>query len=341
MSGPTFLEVTVQGKKLVFEGIMISAVLREEVDTAAELHVRLVCDGEGAKLSDKLKFGDAVKVTLHAEGKVERTVKMKLVELEDGWEPSVGVIAGFRAVDDLIKLKHVVQTKLWKVTPKSIVESIARDCGFTPVVQGVDGGANEVVQNNQSHAEMLQRIARDGGYKLTLDEKKLRFGVKIDSKKLSLSPDDRVYSVNIRRNITNIPTKVRVFGWDWRKQTKVVRGEASGSDLGKTSGGKSGPELAKKVYGEILWRVEAEKVLKETDAKSLARGLLQGRSDMLVSGEVECMGLPAARPGRLLQLKKFGSSSGTYRISRTVHRWSSRSGYVTTMGLYSDSTQRG
>jgi len=341
VSGPTFMEIVISGKKLYNDGLMVSAVLEEEVDTAAELHVQLVSDSEGSALGGGLKFGTSVSVQLAAEGSTQRTVSMKVVEIEDGWDPDMGYYCGFRALDDLVKLKHKVQTKLWKVPPKSIVSAIAGEAGFGSAIQGVDGGQAETVQNNQSNAEMLRRIARDGGYKMTLDSGKLRFGIKLDSAKVSLTPDDRVYRVAIRRNITDIPSKVKVFGWDWKKQKKVVKGEASGGQMGKTSGGKSGPDLAKKVYGEILWPVEAEKVMTDGDAKALARGLLQGRADQLVSGEVECMGLPGARPGKLLELKKFGNSSGTYRIARTSHRWDAASGYVTSIGVYSDSTTRG
>ena len=183
----------------------------------------------------------------------------------------------------------------------------------------------------------MRKLASDFRYTISLEGTTLRGGRALDSTTVSLGADSDLIRLRIKRSLADIPSEVTVVGYDWKGTQAAVQGQATASDLLTTSGGKTASALVAEVWGAVPLLVESERLLEEGDASALARGLLQTRADRFIDGEVECLGTPDARPGRLLVLTDLGSASGTYRIRATRHQLDPAAGYKTTIWFYSDS----
>jgi uncharacterized protein len=115
---------------------------------------------------------------------------------------------------------------------------------------------------------------------------------------------------------------------------KEIVGEASpGQEVSRGKGATSASELAAKVYqGPVVEEVRCP-TYDQTQADSLARSILTKRSESLLKGSGESIGLPLLKPGITINLNGLGKKfSRLYYVEKTTHRMST-SGYTTSFNV--------
>ncbi len=331
-----YLDVVSGGTKLVTDGHALSVVLEEELDAASQVTLQLWPTAANQAMVDGFDFGDALTVELGEDGAPKRTVECTIVDLEHRFDPESGWVLVIRALDALVKLKHTWSTKVWEGSPKTVVEGIAGELGWSAQVQGVSTTAGVWLQNNKSHAEMLRLLGGKLRYVMTLDGTTFRYGRKVDTTTATVDIDDGVTDARVRRSVLDIPTKVTVRGYDWKTNGATVQYSDTGTALAKTSGGTAAPACVQQTFGTVEEIADTDFTLTAADAQTVAEAIFQDRADRFVEGEVECFGKPDARPGRLLSLTNFNHITGTYRIRATRHMHQGMQ-YRTHITFFSDS----
>lgn len=337
MSGQSYIEVTVGGTTLVGGGLTSGVILEEELDSAAMVSVDLVPDPSDASKLAGVKVGATVTVALGTGASPTRTIACTLVETEDELDSEGRWTSRFRAVDALVKLKNLRQSRLLEVSPQAVISQVASDHGLSAQATGIEAFTQPILQDNRSDAGLLHRLSTDFGYRASLDGTSLRIGRSVDTTSVTVTAADQVGRIRVRRAIADIPSQVKVIGYDWKSTQAAVVGVATGSDLANRSGGTTATALVEQAWGTVTLLVESERLLEAGDAAALARGTLQRVCDGLVQGTLECNGRPDARPGRPVVIQGFGAVSGTYRIRATRHRLDASQGYRTEIEFDSDS----
>ncbi len=337
MADPVYLEVKVSGTGLVESGVVSLALLEEELDHAAQVTVELSPDDAVADVIASLTFGAPFSVELGKGTSPTRTVSCTLTETEDELDSGGRWHMVVRGVDDMVKLKQKVQSQLLEVSPQAALQQLIADQGLTASLSGIEAWTQPLLQNNESSASFIRKLAEDFRYTATLDGTTLRLGRTPDSTTVNIGPDDGLERVRVRRSLADIPSKVTVMGYDWKGTQAAVTGQAASGDQLNISGGTTAAALVQQTWGEVELLVESERLLQAGDADALARGTLQRKADRFIDGVIECLGQPDARPGRTLVIANLGAVDGTYRIRATRHQLDAVSGYRTTIWFYSDS----
>lgn len=337
MAEGVFMDIEIDGTAMVAAGWAISVILEEDLDATSTVTARFVVDPDNVGVIRGLDFGDTVTVKLGDGDAVKRTITTTLVELNDEIDAAGGWSVSIRACDDLAKLKNKSQSKLHEGGLSALLSAIAGDHGLSAQPKGLASTTQPILQNNLSNAELLRRVAKAYRYTTTLDAKNLIFGGALDSTTVAVGVEDRLTRLSVRRSLLGIPTEVKVLGWDWKTNQATVTGQAAASQLAKISGGRDAATLVSQTWGTVTWTVEAEKVLVEGDATALATGVLRDAAERFLTGSLECLGQPDAKPGRTLTINDFAFANGSYRINATVHSVDPDQGYRTVIDFYSDS----
>ena len=330
-----WMELTVGGRMLVDGGCLVALMLEEELNTAALVTLEIELQQATRSLISTLQMGTAMVLELGEGDATLRSLDFTLVELQhrmtvEGWRLTA------RGVDKLVTLKHRRQTRVWEVSASAVVQELAGNHGLSAQLQGVAPTTEVLVQNNLSSAEMLARLARQYNYVGQLDGSTLLYGRNIDSTSVTVDLSDGVRDLEIHQSMLGIPTKVEVWGYDWKQQQAAVQGTATAADLQSFSAGATGSALVQKTYGEVKLLVESNEPLTPGDARELAVGLLQQRTERFLEGSLSCDGEPSARPGRSLTLTGFEDLNGSYRIRATRHELRGADPYRTFIEFFSD-----
>ncbi|KAF5436629.1 hypothetical protein C5S35_08255 [Candidatus Methanophagaceae archaeon] len=150
-------------------------------------------------------------------------------------------------------------------------------------------------------------------------------------------------SFNPELNTANQVSEVTVRGWNPQTKEEIVgraqrgseegRERGRGSEEGRRRERRSGGDIVEDIYGRVEERILDKPVFTQEEADTHARSILNRRSEGLIQGSANCIGLPEIRAGVNIKLEGLGQKfSRKYYIARTTHTISN-SGYSTTFNI--------
>ena len=211
--------------------------------------------------------------------------------------------------------KHKLKTKIEKTEPKDL-----------SVVQ----------RDGETDYAFIKRLADRNSFEFYIRERTLYFQMppKKESEIVTLKYRTSLLSFNPELNIGNQPSRVRVEGgWDTQTMQPIVGIARRGSEEAREPGRRSGGEIVENLYGEVEERISDSPVYTQQEAVIRARSILNKRSEGLITGRAECIGLPELRAGENIKLEGLGEKfSRKYYIDRTTHTISN-AGYSTSFNI--------
>jgi len=287
-----------------------------------------------------LEVGKEVKISVEPAGQTAKTelFKGEITAIETEF-PADGIAAMLiRGYDCSHKLHRGKNNNTFLNQKDSdIVSKIASDCGLQSDVDSTSHTHEHVIQNNQTHMEFIQERARRNGYFTYVQDNKLYFK-KPGSVGANRTQPELKWGDNLREFHTRLTTaeqvnKGVVHAWDDGSKQAIKENVASPSAELKAeiNLSKWGGDAAKAAFN-----VEAEEVVNNRpvatpdEAKAMAQSTIDERFSAFLQAEGTCEGNPEVRPGQKVKIQNVGSKfSGSYLITRSVHRYDRDGGYTT------------
>lgn len=206
-----------------------------------------------------------------------------------------------------------------------------------------------VAQWNSSDYHFLKSLGYDAARPTdsdsTKDDKKILFK-KIESSgspvltvcrdKVEGDPAKLALNARLRLSTVQQYAKVVVRGWD-PAQKKAIVGTAESAD--QSFDGTPGWQRAgKALYGSTsagrVYQVVNHPVTSQAEADAVAQSVFNRLALDFVTGEVEVEGFPGVDPGKLIELKGFGTRfSGKYLVTGVIHEVTRHGGFHTHLVL--------
>lgn len=214
-------------------------------------------------------------------------------------------------------------TRTWEdAQPHEVVEDLLAERGYDfedEHVDEIDVTPDQIKQeDSQNDLQFLLDLAETYACELFVREGELYFRrARYDGKPdLELVYGESLESFSPEVDASDQLDEVEVRNWDAERGTEIS-GTATREGFDGSDGGEPSTETLRLAVSDA----------KEAEAR--AEAVLENRLDGTVSGDGECVGIPALRPGLRLQVGGLTDRfTGTYYVSSSTHRFSS-SGYRT------------
>jgi Bacteriophage probable baseplate hub protein len=277
--------------------------------------------------------GAKIELWMGYQDRTRRMMRGTVTSLEPNFpesSPSTLTITGFNELHEFRTEKH---TRTWLDGTKGDTD-IAKELCRLPVKKGQAGlgiaidahpDPNEahetfVYMSNQYDIVFLLERARRHAYEMYLKDKDgkpaLYWGLSEDK------ANAPVYRLEWGKSLLNFKPRlttakqvsvVEVRGWD-RKSNSVIDEKYSLDDLWKDQG-KSSAEIdrlkqIRKAFEDRTDVVTDKPVRTKTEAKKLARSILEGKFKTLIEASGATVGLPDLRAGVSLEIAGFGAQTG-------------------------------
>jgi phage protein D len=242
-----------------------------------------------------------------------------------------------RAFDRLHRLArgHHVRSFL-NVSDDDLVKKIAQEAGLQAQVGPMSQVFSYVFQNNETNLAFLQERAAALGYLLYVQGKTLHCEApQIGGNPVELEWGSTLREFRPRMTTIGQDNSVAARGWNPATKQEVVgqAGKAQGvPQLGETM---NGGELAYRAFNIEAQMLVADRPIRtQTVADKLAQAVADRQAGSFIEAEGSCTGDPSLIAGASVTIKSVGKRfSGTYYVTRTLHTYNSRQGYVTQFGI--------
>lgn len=218
-----------------------------------------------------------------------------------------------------------------------IVKAIASDAQLEPVVDDTEKYEKLIrKRNDETYYTFLEGLANKVGYQLKIEDKTLYFTKYEDEGDAILTLELGKDIISFRPSIqtTGLITEVEVRGHNPQDPSKPIVGKAAaGEERSQESGKKTGSQVAEEHYGTVKKVISYTMVNSEEQANKIAQSILNKASDGLISGDLQCIGIPEIRAGVNINIGKVGKRfSGKYYVKSTTHTIND-SGYKTSFNV--------
>lgn len=313
-----------------------------EALSACTLTLRVQPEG-GEKIQwvddDLFAVGGELEVKLSGPKALETVFKGEITGLElelSGDEEGRFVVRGYDRRHRLLRGTH---TRTFAKTKDSdIAAQLARDNGLSADVEDTGVEHAYVLQDGRSDLEFLQSRAARIGYEVKVDDKKLSFRpLAAGESSITLQADVDLREISFRLTAREQIGKVEVYGWDPSNKEEIV-GKAASGDL-DPMGDESGPDVGDSAFGEATLHLVDHALDTQDAADQTALGALKALSLSYVTAEGACRGRADVRAGMFVEIKRVGKRfSGKYYLTSVTHRFSPKSGFVTSFSARRDAT---
>ncbi len=282
-------------------------------------------EAPGFVLQD-LALGARIEVFM-GEGATVKVFDGEITGLEERYgegAPQLYVLAQ----DKLHRLARARQNRVFEGrSPDDIVSSVARESGLDADA-GISSNAATYHQVNESDLAFLMRLAGHFDTAIRLVDRQIRARPEeADPEPIVLSAQDSALRVRLLADLNHQPSGSRVLGFNAGADEAVAGG------TGRHSATPSGTTAAD-LLGRLGWTTE--EIVPQPFARSQgeADAYAQAHFDRIakrfVSGDIHCVGEPAMRVGRQVELEGVSDRlRGAYHVVHCVHRFDSAEGYET------------
>jgi len=225
-----------------------------------------------------------------------------------------------------------------------IVETIAKEAGMEFEVDTTGKYNRHLRKDSQTtYYAFIKDLAEKSGYIFYVDRKTIYFVKPKDDRKevikLTLGKD----IINFRPliNTARQVTEVEVRGHNPRDPGTPLIGIAkAGEERNKKTGQETGSQITQKRHGSVKKVITNVIVNSVEHAKLIALAELNKASDTFITGEGECVGIPAIRPGVTIELEKMGTRFGGKYYVKGVKHTIGNNGYRTNFSVTKNSTSK-
>lgn len=267
----------------------------------------------------KIQLGDEVKFYVWFADKTPvGLVTFTIDEIEDSAPPSIVRLSGLSS-DTVSKELRTLKSRGFEGTSlHKIVEDIAREHGFTPIIEGKDVRLERKEQKEEHDLRFLTRLAEEYGYNFRIDGTKLYFiAMEVDEAKPALSIKGLLKSRTFRYKTFKTFQKSIVRYYD-PKTKEFIEVE----------------ELDPKIDTSNLIKMTIRAESRE-QAERIAKSSLRRKNRRQIEGEFECMGVPELQAGINILVEGEGEMfDGTWHIEEAHHEYSKDTGYTVRLRGY-------
>ncbi|MGE4559905.1 MAG: phage late control D family protein [Desulfobulbus sp.] len=252
------------------------------------------------------------------------------ISYQEGKAPEVIV----RAEDRLMELRMTRRMKTFEeMSDAGIAEEIATAHGLRAEVDAPGPTYAAVQQWNMSDLAFLRERARLIRAEVWLEGDSLYFKSRDrrEGESITLVQGNQLIAAQACADLAHQRTEVRVSGFD--ADARGAIDEAAGEEVvaAETSGGRTGPAILKKAFGErVSYRVR-EVCRNAGEAAEWARAEMLRRARGFVTVRGVTNGTPEMRVGSLLTLERMGEpfNGGGYYVTWVRHTYDLTEGHRT------------
>lgn len=281
-----------------------------------------------------LDFGKQLSVSIGPASGARTIFRGAISALEacfyEGQEPEVVVFAE----DRLMSLRMTRRSKTYEhMTDAQIAEDIATAYGLAAAVDA-DGPTYDLVQQwNMSDLAFLRERAGLMQAEIWVQDDTLYFQTrdKRTATEVTLVQGNQLLSLQARADLAHQRTAVKISGYDASRHEKIDEEAGSETIEAEIAGGRTGPAILQRAFGErVSYRVR-EAPLGESEARAWARAELLRRARGFVSVSATTNGTPDMTVGSRVTLERVGSpfNGSGYYVTRVCHTYDLQHGHRT------------
>lgn len=256
------------------------------------------------------------------------------VNYQMGFDPCI-VLVGLESIH---RLRGAPFGQVFTDPKHTIITTMANSKSVTIKGDAVKATASELPLVTDSILATAKRYAFERNYALFYDGTNIRFAPRDTAgASVTVAWGKDTLSMDMAVDISQVATKVDVYGRDYRKGTDAVTYSTKATDLKKLSGGDTAITYRNKASALDMVFDKYLECTTATEAQELAIGELCHRAEQFVGGTLRCMGIPDAAPTKKLSLTGVPwPLTGPFVMSAVSHVFG-RAGHRTTIEFYSDS----
>ena len=280
-----------------------------------------------------LAIGAAIKISMVASDQSESAVfDGEITALEPEFSKEGFSYTVVRGYDKAHRLQRVRATKTFlQMSDSDIASAIASAAGLSGTCDATTTVNDYVLQDNETHYEFLNRLARRNGFVVMVAGTTLQFGKPPGSTSAAVEMtfgSDGFFDFRPRLTAAAQADSAKVYGWDVTQKQSIVGTASTPNSI--NSIGSDGHTAASKFGATGDLAIVDAGVKDQGAADSSAMALLSRARTGDITAEGQCSGHPALIPGAKVSISNLGTRfSGTYTVTRSVHRYDSIDGYVT------------
>jgi phage protein D/phage baseplate assembly protein gpV len=238
-----------------------------------------------------------------------------------------------RGYDKTHRLHRGKKTRTFlQCSDSNIVSKIAQEAGLAAQVDSTNETYEHVFQDYQTDMDFLRDRARRNGYYLYFQDGKLHFRKEPSASGATAVLEWGVNLMSFQARFTSAEQveDVEVHGWDMKQKKAIIGKSNSPRGTPTVNSVSHGGNAAKSAFGITSKEVVSQHPVRtQAEADALAQSILDDHCHAFFEAEGSCFGDPDVRAGAEVEIKGVGTRfSGTYRITRAVHRYDI-SGYMT------------
>lgn len=201
-----------------------------------------------------------------------------------------------------------------------MVQALAREHGLQ-AQGGSSQGLPGQLQLGCSDLELLRSRGLRHGLEPEVEGKQLSLKKPLDQGPVvGLPPEARIARFNVSGELSPLPSRVEVVGWDFKRHQRIT-GRAAATQLRWTSAPPSlAPAQARQAFGEGLHLLADLQPASAAEARAMALGYLQRLGERALEGVVWVAGFPPVKPGERVTIDEPPFPlPGVFRVLGVVH----------------------
>ncbi|HEX5182421.1 MAG TPA: phage late control D family protein [Allosphingosinicella sp.] len=236
------------------------------------------------------------------------------------------------AEDRLFPARRKRRSRLFESKSLSdVINQVASDYGLTPQIRdGLDTGTRDWMQVDETDLAFLRRILDTSDADMQVVGDKLQVGRtgKDQRALVPLAPGDTLKWARMTADIADQVSKVRIATWD-AKQGSAVDATKDAGGFGPGTG-KTGKDVLADKFAEVVMQLGRMGPMSDADAENRAQYEADRRSRAFVTITGTATGNGQIRIGTWIELSSVSAQfANQYSVTRAVHRWDRKSGYLT------------
>jgi Bacteriophage probable baseplate hub protein len=237
--------------------------------------------------------------------------------------------------DKLMDLRMTRRMKTYRdVSDADLARQIAQQHGLSPEVQA-DGPTYKFVQQfNTTDLAFLRDRARLLQAEVWVRGTTLYFKTRPNRSagaEIQLVRDNHLINIQVRADLADQRTKVKVSGYDASQRDKIDEEAGSDAIQSEAPSGRNGPGVLQQAFGErVSYRVrDVPLVSGEARAWARAEMLRRARTFVIATGTTD--GTPDMVVGSVLNLQNVGRpfEGGSYYVTHVWHSYDNTNGHRT------------
>ena len=254
----------------------------------------------------------------------------EVVSIEHHFSTHGGSGMVIRAMEPMHRLGRSVRTRSWEhVLASELVEQVASEHGVPFEVDRGEQSIPYLLQDNESDAALLRRVARLCDFRLAMDRGRLVF------RREGRAPlaarvvmGEGLVSAKFHFDAAALVQSVVVTSWD-EQAKELVRGTADARGVESISAGPLGIQVSE-ALGPASVCSASDSVADGRSAGALAAAELARRARGFCTGTATVRGDTTVEAGGLVRFEGLRERvDGDYLVTAVRHRLRARSGFVT------------